>query len=461
MAIEKQHIRSIDDELYDVFESSFDEIFVTDSKGYVIVVNSECEKNYHLKAEDFIGKHVRELQEMGIFYPSATLKVIESQQSLELVQKTNSGRYLHVRARPVFTEDRKLKSVISYSRDLTDLMELKRKVEEMEEKLENYKKELNESVEMAGIVTKSKAMKKVFSTIQRVASVNTTVLLLGETGVGKSRVAKLLHQSSERKHQPYYEVNCAALPEQLIESELFGYQGGTFTGAFRDGKKGIIELSNRGTLFLDEVGELSMQAQSKLLHVLQDRTIRPVGSSKVIPVDVRIIAATNQNLGEMVEKGLFRRDLYYRLNVVPITIPPLRERTEDILPLVYQFLNHFNLLYNRNIALSPKALDAFVRQEWKGNVREVENMIERLVVTSEGTVALKDLPFEYPLSLENPNRTLPEVVEDIERKMVIEAYEKFESSYKVAKQLGISQSQANRKIRKYLEGMNEGDEPKT
>ncbi|MFP3665484.1 sigma-54 interaction domain-containing protein [Priestia sp. SIMBA_032] len=450
MTIHKKHIQQINDELYDIFESSFDEIFVTDANGYVLVVNSECEKNYALKVEDFIGKHVKELQEMGIFYPSATLKVIESNQAIELVQKTNSGRYLHVRTRPVFTNDGQLKSVISYSRDLTDLMELKRKVEEMEEQLENYKKELNESVDLEGIVTKSEAMKKVFSTIQRVASVNTTVLLLGETGVGKSRVAKLLHQLSTRKQQPYHELNCAALPEQLIESELFGYEGGTFTGAFREGKKGIIELSNEGTLFLDEIGELSLSAQSKLLHVLQDRTIRPVGSTRAVLIDVRIIAATNQNLEQMVEEGKFRRDLYYRLNVVPITIPPLRERKEDILPLVYQFLHHFNTVYERNVRLSPKALDAFLGQEWKGNVREVENIIERLVVTGEEMITLKDLPFAKEFAIDQPVHTLPEMIEHVEKEMVIKAFEQHRSSYKVAEQLGISQSQASRKIRKYV-----------
>ncbi|KZE09718.1 sigma-54 interaction domain-containing protein [Priestia aryabhattai] len=450
MTIHKKQIQQIKDELYDIFESSFDEIFVTDANGYVLVVNSECEKNYALKVEDFIGKHVKELQEMGIFYPSATLKVIESNQAIELVQKTNSGRYLHVRTRPVFTNDGQLKSVISYSRDLTDLMELKRKVEEMEEQLENYKKELNESVDLEGIVTKSEAMKKVFSTIQRVASVNTTVLLLGETGVGKSRVAKLLHQLSTRKQQPYHELNCAALPEQLIESELFGYEGGTFTGAFREGKKGIIELSNEGTLFLDEIGELSLSAQSKLLHVLQDRTIRPVGSTRAVSIDVRIIAATNQNLEQMVEEGKFRRDLYYRLNVVPITIPPLRERKEDILPLVYQFLHHFNTVYERNVRLSPKALDAFLGQEWKGNVREVENIIERLVVTGEEMITLKDLPFAKEFAIDPPVHTLPEMIEHVEKEMVIKAFEQHRSSYKVAEQLGISQSQASRKIRKYV-----------
>ncbi|QFY74689.1 RNA polymerase subunit sigma-54 [Priestia megaterium] len=450
MTIHKKQIQQINDELYDIFESSFDEIFVTDANGYVLVVNSECEKNYALKVEDFIGKHVKELQEMGIFYPSATLKVIESNQAIELVQKTNSGRYLHVRTRPVFTNDGQLKSVISYSRDLTDLMELKRKVEEMEEQLENYKKELNESVDLEGIVTKSEAMKKVFSTIQRVASVNTTVLLLGETGVGKSRVAKLLHQLSTRKQQPYHELNCAALPEQLIESELFGYEGGTFTGAFREGKKGIIELSNEGTLFLDEIGELSLSAQSKLLHVLQDRTIRPVGSTRAVSIDVRIIAATNQNLEQMVEEGKFRRDLYYRLNVVPITIPPLRERKEDILPLVYQFLHHFNTVYERNVRLSPKALDAFLGQEWKGNVREVENIIERLVVIGEEMITLKDLPFAKEFAIDPPVHTLPEMIEHVEKEMVIKAFEQHRSSYKVAEQLGISQSQASRKIRKYV-----------
>lgn len=440
-------------ELEDVFKCSFDEIFVTDRDGMVVRVNSECEKNYRLSANEMVGMHVKDLQKMGVFYPSATLQVIESKQPVELIQKTKYGRYLHVRTRPVFDKEGYLIRVISYSRDITELTELKKKVEEMEEQLESYKKIIEEPFELNGFVSRSSSMRTILGLIQKVSKVNSTILILGETGVGKSRMVKMIHQLSDRRDHVLNEINCAALPEHLIESELFGYESGAFTGASREGKKGLIELSHKGILFLDEVGELPYHLQGKLLQVIQEKKFRPVGGKSVISADIRIIAATNQNLEQMVAAGKFRKDLFYRLNVIPINIPPLRERKEDILPLVYHFLEHFNQAYERDVKFSPQVLEWFTENKWEGNIREVENMVERLVVTNESVVTTKDLPLEGRQALHyTPGKTLKEILWDVEESVIMELYEKYKSSYKVAKELGVSQSAAIRKISRYVNG---------
>ncbi len=334
MVAEKERVLM---DLQDVFEYAFDEIFVTDEKGIVVRVNSTCERHYQLAAKELVGKHVKELQKDGIFYPSATLEVIEKKRPIELVQTTKSGEYLHVRTRPVFDEEGNLRRVISYSRDLTELYQLRQKVEEMDNQLKTYKKELRETYEHEGLIFKSIAMQKIVETIKKVSVVDSTVLVLGETGVGKSRLVRHLHEVSNRKNESFYEINCAALPTNLIESELFGYSGGSFTGANREGKKGLLESAHKGTLFLDEIGEMPLETQAKLLQVLQEKTFRPIGGRELKKVDVRIVAATNRDLSMMVKQGTFRKDLYYRLNVIPIVIPPLRERTEDILPLIYHY----------------------------------------------------------------------------------------------------------------------------
>lgn len=439
-------------DLKDIFEYAFDEIFVTDDKGMVVRVNSACEQHYQRKAKDFVGKHVKDLQKEGIFYPSATLEVIEKKKPVELVQRTKSGRYLHVRARPVLNEFGELKRVISYSRDLTELYELRQKVEEISDQLKSYKKELQETFVYEGLIFKSKVMKKLFVTLEKVAKVNSTVLVLGETGVGKSRIVRLIHEWSPRQNEAFYEINCAAIPHSLIESELFGYEGGAFTGAERTGKKGIIELANHGTLFLDEIGELPLDLQAKLLQVLQEKKFRSVGGRDLKHVDVRIIAATNRNLEEMVANGTFRKDLFYRLNVIPIQIPPLRERTEDILPLVYHFLDHFNEQYGRNVQFSPSVLSRFIQHIWDGNIREVENVVERLVITGEDVITEEDLPLSMQqASLEQEGKSLYEMLEEVEKNIILKAYKKCKSSYKVAELLKISQSSATRKIKKYVE----------
>ena len=449
MVAEKERVLM---DLQDVFEYAFDEIFVTDEKGIVVRVNSTCERHYQLAAKELVGKHVKELQKDGIFYPSATLEVIEKKRPIELVQTTKSGEYLHVRTRPVFDDEGNLRRVISYSRDLTELYQLRQKVEEMDNQLKTYKKELRETYEHEGLIFKSLAMQKIVDTIKKVSVVDSTVLVLGETGVGKSRLVRHLHEVSHRKHESFYEINCAALPTNLIESELFGYSGGSFTGANREGKKGLLESAHKGTLFLDEIGEMPLEIQAKLLQVLQEKTFRPIGGRELKKVDVRIVAATNRDLSEMVKQGTFRKDLYYRLNVIPIAIPPLRERTEDILPLIYHYLQHFNKKYGRDVKLAPSTLQMFVGYPWEGNNREIENVIERIVITVDDVVTVEDLPLSMQeAAVEQSGQSLYKMLEEVERNIILKAYKTYGSSYKVAEFLQISQSAATRKIKKFIE----------
>lgn len=449
MVAEKERVLM---DLKDVFEYAFDEIFVTDEQGIVVRVNSTCERHYQLAAEELVGKHVKELQKDGIFYPSATLEVIEKKRPIELVQTTKSGEYLHVRTRPVFDDEGNLRRVISYSRDLTELYQLRQKVEEMDNQLKTYKKELRETYEHEGLIFKSLAMQKIVDTIKKVSVVDSTVLVLGETGVGKSRLVRHLHEVSHRKNESFYEINCAALPTNLIESELFGYSGGSFTGANREGKKGLLESAHKGTLFLDEIGEMPLEIQAKLLQVLQEKTFRPIGGRELKKVDVRIVTATNRDLSMMVKQGTFRKDLYYRLNVIPIAIPPLRERTEDILPLIYHYLQHFNKKYGRDVKLAPSTLQMFVGYPWEGNNREIENVIERIVITVDDVVTVEDLPLSMQeAAVEQSGQSLYKMLEEVERNIILKAYKTYGSSYKVAEFLQISQSAATRKIKKFIE----------
>lgn len=439
-------------ELEAIIETALDEIFVTDQNGVITRVNSVGRRYYNTQGKSLIGMHVEDLFNQGIISTSGTLKVIEQKAPVEIFQKTNTGSYLHVRSYPLFDKEGKLFRIVSYSKDLTELLELKKKIESMEEQLENYKKENSQSIELDGIVSKSDSMKQILTLVKKIAEVDSTVLILGETGVGKSAIAKVIHQLSKRKYKEFNEINCAALPETLIEAELFGFEGKSFTGAPSEKRKGLIETTNGGTLFLDEIGELPIHLQGKLLHVIQNKVIRPIGSRQSISVDVRIIAATNQDLEKKIKEGKFREDLYYRLLVIPITIPPLRERKEDIIPLVNYFLSKFNKLYDKNVSFSPKVVSVFLDYQWNGNIRELENIIERLVVTADSDeITTRNLPNNFKqLTNKLSGKTLGETIEEIEKKVILESYTKHKSSYMVAKDLGLSQSTANRKIKKYL-----------
>ena len=302
-------------------------------------------------------------------------------------------------------------------------------------------------------VAKSRAMSNVLVLAERVASVDTPILITGESGTGKEMLTRYIHARSRRAEHPFLPVNCGALPENLLESELFGYVKGAFTGATTD-HRGLFEAAGGGTLLLDEVGEIPLGLQVKLLRVLQDREVRRVGSTQARAVDVRIIAATNRNLEEMVQNRAFRKDLYYRLKVISIEVPPLRMRKEEILPLARSFvLRHCQTLHCGPCSLSAEVLDCLLRYDWPGNVRELEHAMERAVVLAEGKprIEVADLP---PEVLGTPAGLLPEddlvPLAEMERRYILRALEKCRGNQKeTAKALGIGANTLWRKLRSY------------
>ncbi|MGE5592551.1 MAG: sigma 54-interacting transcriptional regulator [Betaproteobacteria bacterium] len=308
------------------------------------------------------------------------------------------------------------------------------------------------------VIAYSVEMGRVLQLAAKVAPVNTTVLILGESGVGKEVVARFIHMNGPRRNGPFVNINCGAIPGSLLESELFGYEAGAFTGARREGKPGMIEVAAGGTLFLDEISELPTDLQVKLLQVIQERKLVRVGGVKPLNVDIRIIAATNRDLAAMVARGEFRADLFYRLNVVPITIPPLRERPDDVIPLIYHFLERYNNAHGYHKVISEDAREVLTRYSWPGNVRELENLIERLVVTVEGDeITVRDLPRAI-LEEGDVSRShvvvggimpLRQAVEEVERQLIQRALAANKSTYSIAKLLGVNQSTVVRKIRKY------------
>ena len=305
------------------------------------------------------------------------------------------------------------------------------------------------------IVFSSKKMKEIINLALKVSKTDASVLLRGESGVGKELLADLIHKHSKRKKKPFIKVNCAAIPETLLEAELFGYTKGAFTGAITE-RKGRFEEAHGGTIFLDEIGDMPKSLQAKILRVIQSREFERLGSSKVVKADVRIIAATNKNLEELVKRGEFREDLYFRLNVVPIFIPPLRERKEDIPPLVEHFLLKYNSKYSKNISISKSALALIENYDWPGNVREIENMIERLVVTtSDLTITLVDIPL--PIKFKGAQKDeimsittkLPEIIRDIETSAIRDVLKRTRNISEAARILGVTRRQLEWKLRKY------------
>ncbi len=324
---------------------------------------------------------------------------------------------------------------------------------EWEEQRKILQEELRKTYNIHGIIGVSETVRNLIEVIRKVASTDSTVLITGESGTGKSLIAKAIHFLSDRRDRPFVTINCAAIPETLLEAELFGYEKGAFTGA-TSSRKGKFELANGGTVFLDEIGDMPLYLQAKILRVIQEKEIERLGGEKVIKVDVRIIAATNRDLESLVKEGKFREDLYYRLNVIPIHVPPLRERKEDIPLLVEHFLEKFNEKYGKKVRIAPEAMEPLMEYDWPGNVRELENTVERLVVMNEGVVRSADLPphilaFRRKDSLGSVSN-LPEKIQATEREKIIEALER--TGYvksRAAKLLGYTLRQLDYRIKKY------------
>ncbi|MEN6413989.1 MAG: sigma 54-interacting transcriptional regulator [Veillonellales bacterium] len=446
-------------ELDAIFKFSHDGIFVSDGNGIGIRYNDSYCRITGIDAEKLMG-----IQPQKYMSDSATLKVLKSRKQETTMPVLESGKKVLITSNPVFDKDGNIIRVIANARDMTELINLKSQIEEVKELSNRYYSEIlhlrSQDVKIKGMVAESSVMKDIVETALKIAAREVTVLITGDSGTGKEVLARTIHENSEVKGGPFVKVNCGSIPENLLESELFGYEKGAFTSASKSGKTGIFEIAIGGTLFLDEIGELPLALQAKLLGVLQDMKFTRVGGTKEICLNARVIAATNRNLAEMIREKKFRKDLFYRLNVVGLKIPSLNERKDDIFPLANYFIKRLNKKYKTANTLSHGVINAFISYDWPGNIREMENLLERLVVLAPNeqiTMSMlpdymvsnvdfkKILVLQKNVSKENGLKTILDNVErKIFEKLIADGY----NSYKMANLLGINQSTIVRKIKK-------------
>ncbi|SHK67782.1 sigma-54 interaction domain-containing protein [Desulforamulus aeronauticus] len=448
-----------------IIDSVFDGIWITDGQGITVRINRALEKIANLKNSEVVGRHVLDVRDEGKFALSVNMKALEEGKPVTLLDEYSTGKRCLTSSVPVFNDKGEIWRAVAIVRDMTELENLQQELLVAQEQARHFQDkiiELEKEQQLGtDFVGNSPTFRKVIATIRRLAKVDSTTIILGETGTGKSLVAQAIHNLSPRSKEPFIKVNCGAIPENLIESELFGYEKGAFTGAQKEGKPGMFELAQGGTIFLDEIGELPLLLQVKLLQAVEEQCVFRVGGTKPVHLNVRIIAATNRNLEEMVANRTFREDLYYRLKVLSIILPPLRERREDITPLALYFLKVFNQKMVLSKELSIDAIDYLVRHNWPGNVRELRTVIEHLIImTDSNLITPDDLPLNLRQSMIEVNLgdqpfPLKQAVHDLEKKLLTKAIQKYQNSYKVAEILKINQSTVIRKAQKYGISFNE------
>ncbi len=456
-----------------IIEYSFDGIFITDKDCNVLRTNHSYEEITGLTKDEVLGKNMRELVNNKLISESGSLIVSRTKRPVTLQQRFRSGKEALVTSSPIFDKDGELLMIVTNVRDMSEIYNLKESIQEKSEAIERLRLELEHiqtPLAEQDIIIRDDATLAAMVLANRVSPLDTAVILFGETGVGKEVMARYIYQHSQRSKNSFIQVNCGAIPPSLIESELFGYESGAFTGASRSGKIGLFELADKGTLFLDEVGELPKNMQVKLLRALQEQEIMRVGGTKPIKIDVRIIAATNRNLEEMVKTGEFREDLYYRLTVFPISIPPLRQRKNDITPLAQTFLRTLNKKYNFKKFFSDTSILLLNEYTWPGNIRELKNIVERAVIISSGNeIKPEDLHLLRPSnpivivekqepeihSHTDPDREKPlpldlnSVLAEIEYRYLTKSYKEYGNVRAAAKALNMTPSTFVRKRKKY------------
>ncbi len=450
-------------ELHAIIDSSSDGLFVCDADANVIRVNPASERIHQRPAAEMVGRNMRNLIEEGFIDRSAALEASIEKKSVSQLQNLPGGGKLISVATPVFDHSGELIRVVVSERDISEIDKLQRELENQEAIKDQFRHQMLEmqqvELESRRIIARSPNMIKALRQATKVASADSSVLILGESGVGKGVIADLIHHHSRRSDHPLIKINCGAIPESLIEAELFGYEKGAFTGASPGGKPGQFELANEGILFLDEIAELPLSAQVKLLRFLEDGQITRLGGTEQRKLDVRVLAATHRDLEEMVDQGSFRLDLYYRLNVIPIQVPAVRERRDCVVPLIRHYIDHFAAINRTEKRLTRAALDALASYSYPGNVRELMNISERLVVMSETElIDVADLPVQVvgtkhtgmSEAMEWPETTsLQEAIETVERNLLARARDRYRSQAGIAEALGVNQSTIARKLKRY------------
>ncbi len=447
-----------------VLDALSDGVYISDTAGRTLCVNRMYEQLTGLRREELEGRDVRDMVKSGVFDSILNPEIVSSGKPATRVQHLKDGKTLVLSGYPVFDDSGEICFVVTFARDITILTNLNDQVEHQKGLLQKTEGQIafmaKQQKEHALTPSfASKAMGEVLTLVDRIAPTDATVLILGETGVGKDVIANLVHQKSPRAENLMLKVDCGGISEGLTESELFGYVAGAFTGASPKGKAGYFEIANGSTIFLDEIGELPLSMQTRLLRVLQDGEIMRVGSTSPRKVDVRVIAATNRNLKDCVLAGTFRRDLYYRLNVATIQIPPLRERPEDIGLLAKVFLSMYASKYRKNLYFMDITLEMLRGYSWPGNVRELQNLVHSMAITERGpAISPQELPSQisgrpqadnrFSEDIFSGSRSLHEIMKEIEADFLTRAIEHYGSVQMVAKRFKVDRSTVFRKIRR-------------
>lgn len=452
-------------ELETIFNASSDGIWVCDGKGVVIRINKSSEILNGIEAKNVIGKNVKDLLSQKIFNQSVSTKVLDSGRKITIMQYIGkTGKYLLSTGTPAINKNGKIIFVVVNERDITELNSLRKQIKLSQKITEKYKEELADlsllELKKNKIIANSNKMRHILQMALKLSRINVSnILILGESGTGKGLLAKFIHKNSNRHNNPFVEINCAALPEGLLEAELFGYEKGAFTGASDKGKIGLFELAQGGTLFLDEIGDMPLALQAKLLKYLDDNEIRRVGGTQPIVIDCSTIAATNKNLNDLVKQKKFREDLFYRLNSFNLRIPPIRERSEDIAGLVRFYLNKYNRKYGSDRTINSRTMHYMRRYGFPGNIRELKNIIENAVVMSDDNridefiqLSLHDNESTNPLNLDffiKGSLRLCDRIGEVEKKLLLHVKSHCRNTREMAEVLGVSQPTVVRKLKKH------------
>ncbi len=434
--------------LFLTLDGIYNNIYVVDRNMSCIYANYRCTINYGLLPEQMIGvPHSTLLTDS--WYPSGYPYLQKYKRTISIEHVTKTGNKNTCISTPVLNDKQEIDMYISVNQEKRNLYDGAYFVDSKELQLQAPKSKMPQQKDMS---SNSPNFLRLLDIAEKVANNDIPILLQGETGTGKTKLAHHIHTISKRKNSPFFSLNCSSIPTNLLESELFGYEGYAFTGADKNGKKGLLEQADGGTLFLDEIGDMDISIQAKLLHAIENKSFLPVGGKKHKTVDVRILSATNRNLQELMQEKRFREDLYWRIGVVNLYLPPLRERKEDIPQLAHLFLQECNLEYELQKTFAPAVIDFFTKHTWPGNIRQLKNIVERTMFLSmEDTIHLSDVPDELcsePLTQETTN--YHELIVSWEKEIVYQAYLEYKTIRKIAFHLQISTSMAQRLVQKYI-----------